>query len=159
MSDTTRDRAWVWNELVRRLRQPGETSTALCGRLGIPQSTMSQLCSGTRPATIALVHRLATAAGLIARLDLLPSGDESWSLAPPMPTLGPALDDLLDIDYTNWRGERAWRRIRPDRLVWEDEGTSPFHKGSGWVLVAFCLRAEAERRFRLVDIHEMRVPE
>lgn len=54
------------------------------------------------------------------------------------------------IDYTNWKGQRAPRRIVPKRIYF---GTTEYHKTPQWLLVAYCLRKRAERTFAVKDIH------
>ena len=38
------------------------------------------------------------------------------------------------IDYTNWRGERRWRKITPIEMYWAN--ASEFHTCPQWVIVA-----------------------
>lgn len=59
-----------------------------------------------------------------------------------------------EIDYTNHRGERQWRRITPDRLVF---GLSSWHEGKQWVLLAYCHEKKAQREFAMSGIHGWRV--
>jgi predicted DNA-binding transcriptional regulator YafY len=57
------------------------------------------------------------------------------------------------IDYTNWRGERAWRRVVPGALRF---AATPWHPGPQWLLDAYDLDRMQERTFSLADIHEWR---
>lgn len=54
------------------------------------------------------------------------------------------------IDYTNWRGERSKRRIRPLRLVFEN---NEWHTETQWLLEAVDLESGAERSFAMLGIH------
>lgn len=63
--------------------------------------------------------------------------------------------DPLDvrIDYTNWRGERAWRTIRPIETKALFHGASEWHKEPQWLLRAFDYERESFREFAMKDIH------
>lgn len=54
------------------------------------------------------------------------------------------------IDYTNWRGERAMRRIRPLRLVFEN---NKWHPETQWLLEAIDLETMSSRTFAMANIH------
>lgn len=54
------------------------------------------------------------------------------------------------IDYTNWRGERAVRRIRPTDLYF---GVNLYHHEQQWLLRAYDVDKGAMRVFALKDIH------
>ena len=54
------------------------------------------------------------------------------------------------IDYTNWRGERAMRRIRP--ISWHFE-VNKYHEGRQWLLQATDLEKRELRVFALTNIH------
>ena len=56
----------------------------------------------------------------------------------------------VQIDYTNWRGERAVRIISPRRIEFEN---SEWHPETQWVLYAFDMEKCEERAFALKDIH------
>lgn len=58
---------------------------------------------------------------------------------------------LLEIDYTNHRGERTTRRVLPYGTM--RFGTSEFHKTPQWLIPAFDLDRKADREFALKDIH------
>lgn len=53
------------------------------------------------------------------------------------------------IDYVNWRGERAVRRIIP-RKLWH--GETEHHAGPQWLLDAWDVEKAAERTFALADV-------
>lgn len=57
------------------------------------------------------------------------------------------------IDYTNHRGQRGWRRIRPVRISFEE---SSWHPGVQWILFAVDVDLEANREFAMKDIHAWR---
>ena len=58
------------------------------------------------------------------------------------------------IDYTNHRGERAWRHILPlGQISFEN---SQWHPETQWVMEAVDLDKNAIRDFALVSIHEWR---
>lgn len=58
------------------------------------------------------------------------------------------------IDYTNHRGERRERRVRPYK-VWF--GESPYHKdGRQWFWTALDYEKDEERDFAVKDIHAWR---
>jgi predicted DNA-binding transcriptional regulator YafY len=60
-------------------------------------------------------------------------------------------DQDVTIDYTNHRGLRSKRRVRPKKFFF---GSSPFHDHVQWFLEAFDLEKDAVRTFALKDIHE-----
>jgi predicted DNA-binding transcriptional regulator YafY len=60
---------------------------------------------------------------------------------------------VIEIDYTNWRGERAWRRIMPERLEFAN---SEWHPEAQWLLLAWDCDKNAEREFALTGIHRVR---
>ncbi|UYO50316.1 WYL domain-containing protein [Rhodopseudomonas palustris] len=55
------------------------------------------------------------------------------------------------IDYTNWRGERRWRRIVPLRIVFQN---SEWHPAPQWIMHAVDVETGAIREFAMKDIHE-----
>jgi predicted DNA-binding transcriptional regulator YafY len=59
--------------------------------------------------------------------------------------------DEVHIDYTNWKGDRSWRRITPRGIRF---GTTDYHPDACWLLDAFDLDKQAMRSFALKDIHE-----
>lgn len=60
------------------------------------------------------------------------------------------MDKEVVIDYTNHRGVRGIRYIRP-RLVYF--GVTEFHQESQWVMSAYDMTKQAERTFAMKDIH------
>jgi len=54
------------------------------------------------------------------------------------------------IDYTNWRGVRSIRRIRPLRIVFKN---NEWHPKTQWLLEAIDLQKGEERTFALSNIH------
>lgn len=54
------------------------------------------------------------------------------------------------IDYTNWRGERGVRRIRP-LSIWF--GATEFHPHPQHLLRAIDVAKDAERDFAMASIH------
>jgi hypothetical protein len=69
-------------------------------------------------------------------------------------------DEALDvvIDYTNHRGERASRRIRPvpNGIFW---GKTEWHPQRQWLLDAFDYEKNAPRTFAVAQIHSWRSPD
>ena len=54
------------------------------------------------------------------------------------------------IDYTNWRGERRERKIVPQYIVF---GSTEYHPGQQWLLVAHDIEKGARRTFAMDGIH------
>ncbi len=61
-----------------------------------------------------------------------------------------SMHQVVEIDYTNWRGERSKRRIVPMRLLWEN---SEWHPETQWVLYALDVEKQEGRSFALASIH------
>lgn len=59
----------------------------------------------------------------------------------------------VEIDYTNHRGERGVRRIKPLQMLF---GHSQWHQGPQWLLDAMDLDKNAPRTFAMKDIHGWR---
>ena len=57
------------------------------------------------------------------------------------------------IDYTNWKGNRATRKVIPDEVYF---GESEYHDGRQWLLKAFDLNKREWRTFTMKDIHSWR---
>jgi predicted DNA-binding transcriptional regulator YafY len=57
------------------------------------------------------------------------------------------------IDYTNYRGERAMRRVTPIAIRFE---SSEWHGSEQWLLRAVDVEKAAERDFAMKDIHSWR---
>lgn len=63
-----------------------------------------------------------------------------------------SLPNPATIDYTNWRGERALRVIRPLSIYW---GSNQWHPEKQWLLDAI-VEKDGERdvrAFAMKDIH------
>jgi predicted DNA-binding transcriptional regulator YafY len=58
------------------------------------------------------------------------------------------------IDYTNWRGERAMRRIRPLGTVTFEN--NEWHPETQWLLEAVDLETMSNRTFAMANIHSWR---
>jgi predicted DNA-binding transcriptional regulator YafY len=60
---------------------------------------------------------------------------------------------VVEIDYTNFRGKREIRRIVPIKMYF---GRNKFHEADGeaWFLVAWAVDRRAYRTFNLKKIHE-----
>ena len=56
----------------------------------------------------------------------------------------------VTIDYTNWRGERGHRYVRPIRMEW---GSNEWHREPQWLLIAYDAERRAERAFAMSCIH------
>jgi hypothetical protein len=56
----------------------------------------------------------------------------------------------VDIDYTNYRGERAVRRIVPREMFF---GSTDYHAEPQWLLAAIDVSKKAERVFAMRDVH------
>ena len=56
----------------------------------------------------------------------------------------------IEIDYTNWRGERSKRIINPIGLVLE---SNEWHRETQWLLVAKDVARGEMRKFAMKDIH------
>lgn len=61
--------------------------------------------------------------------------------------------DHTVIDYTNYKGERGFRNIQPERLRF---GATEYHPEKQWLLEAYDLDKEATRTFAVRDIHSWR---
>jgi predicted DNA-binding transcriptional regulator YafY len=61
---------------------------------------------------------------------------------------GPAATTIA-IDYVNWRGERSWRRVVPQRLYF---AAVEWHPGEQWLLDAWDVDKQAIRSFAMKDI-------
>jgi predicted DNA-binding transcriptional regulator YafY len=59
-------------------------------------------------------------------------------------------DLLVQIEYTNWRGERGRRTIMPSTIRF---GTSHWHKEPQWLLRGFDISKGEMREFAMKDIH------
>lgn len=60
-------------------------------------------------------------------------------------------NDIVEIDYTNWKGERTKRRIKPQLIYF---GWNDWHNGATqWFLLALDVDKHAERHFAMANIH------
>ncbi len=57
---------------------------------------------------------------------------------------------VVAIDYTNYRGERAIRRILPLRMRF---AATEWHPERQWLLTAIDVEKDAERDFAMRDVH------
>jgi predicted DNA-binding transcriptional regulator YafY len=57
---------------------------------------------------------------------------------------------VVGIDYTNYRGERSFRKIVPLSMRF---GANEFHTEKQWLLLAYDLTKQAEREFAMDCIH------
>lgn len=57
---------------------------------------------------------------------------------------------IIHIDYTNYRGERATRRVRVNHIGF---GHNEYHVKEQWLLKAWCYERSAMRDFAIDDIH------
>lgn len=60
------------------------------------------------------------------------------------------------IDYTNWRGERSLRRIRPLQIDFEN---NEWHPETQWLLLAIDVDKGEPRAFALKNIHKWFFPD
>lgn len=60
-------------------------------------------------------------------------------------------EDTIVIDYTNWRGERRERKIRPIGIQF---GETRHHPGRQWLMWA--LDEEVLRAFAMINIHSIK---
>jgi len=56
----------------------------------------------------------------------------------------------IQIEYTNWRGERGIRTIIPKEIQYI---SNEWHKEAQWCLIAYDIDKQAERTFACKDIH------
>lgn len=57
---------------------------------------------------------------------------------------------IVEIDYTNWRGERRWRMILPSDLRFEN---NEWHPDTQWMLYATDVEDGKLKGFTLSGIH------
>lgn len=57
---------------------------------------------------------------------------------------------IVKIDYTNWRGERAWRHIIP--VSWSFT-SNEWHPDTQWLVEATDIEKGEIRTFALANIH------
>ena len=61
-----------------------------------------------------------------------------------------SMKQVVEIDYTNWRGERSKRRIVPMSIAWEN---NEWHQETQWLLEALDVDKRESRTFALANIH------
>lgn len=70
------------------------------------------------------------------------AGQSVWDLM--------TIEREIEIDYTNYRGERALRKIIPWRFEFK---TSEHHLDRQWMIIGWDIGKQAWRSFPLKDIH------
>lgn len=63
------------------------------------------------------------------------------------------MQGTVEIDYTNWRGERSVRRVVPERIQWT---ANKWHRELQWLLRAWDEEKRDFRDFAMKDIHSWR---
>lgn len=58
------------------------------------------------------------------------------------------------IDYTNWRGVRAERRVTPIRIEFK---SNVYHRDAQWIMDAVDVEKGELRSFAMKDVHSWRV--
>lgn len=61
-------------------------------------------------------------------------------------------NDIIVIDYTNWRGERALRRVWPFTGSIRFDSTE-WHPEPQWIIDVFDVAKKERRIFAMKDIH------
>ena len=61
---------------------------------------------------------------------------------------------IVVINYTNWKGVTALRRIIPKKIFF---GSTEWHKEEQWLLEAFDVDKNADRSFAVKDIKSWQV--
>lgn len=56
----------------------------------------------------------------------------------------------VEIDYTNHRGERAVRVVKP---LWLKFTSNQWHRKVQWLMIALDVERNVERSFAIKDIH------
>ncbi len=64
-----------------------------------------------------------------------------------------SLPAVVQIDYVNHRGERAWRTVLPESIRWD---ATEWHPEKQWLLWAWDFDRQAVRAFALKDVHGWR---
>ncbi len=62
-------------------------------------------------------------------------------------------EQIVEIIYTNYRGETAARKIVPKKIWF---GATEYHKEEQWLLDGFDVEKNADRTFALKDITSWR---
>lgn len=63
------------------------------------------------------------------------------------------MNKQVEIDYTNWRGERRRRIIEPFDIKW---ASNRWHKEEQWLLFAICAEDNCIKTFAMSGIHRWR---
>jgi predicted DNA-binding transcriptional regulator YafY len=58
---------------------------------------------------------------------------------------------VVTILYTNYRGEKSYRKILPQQIIFS---SNEWHPEEQWLLEAFDIEKQATRLFAIKDIHE-----
>lgn len=66
-----------------------------------------------------------------------------------------SLEEVV-IDYTNWKGERRNRRIRPHHMMFT---RTKYHPERGWILIALDIEKGEMREFACRNIHSWKEPQ
>ena len=56
----------------------------------------------------------------------------------------------VQLDYTNWEGKRAFRKVLPIEIFF---GKNEWHPQEQWLLRAMDVETNEERTFAMKDIH------
>ena len=67
-----------------------------------------------------------------------------------LPIIATSPQSEVYIDYTNWRGKRAKRCIRPISIKY---GSNEWHPAKQWLLVATDVEANKTKEFAMAGIH------
>ena len=59
--------------------------------------------------------------------------------------------DVVEVDYTNWRGERRKRKIIPLAIEFT---SNEWHATPQWLLLAIDMETTGEKTFAMSGIHE-----
>ena len=76
--------------------------------------------------------------------------DPADCMVVPVVEFSVAKREAVEIDYTNWRGERSIRHIWPMQLFY---GINKYHSGPQWFVMAVDLEKRAVRVFAMKLIH------
>jgi hypothetical protein len=60
------------------------------------------------------------------------------------------VDNIVVVNYTNYRGETQDRKIRPIRIWF---GSTQWHPTEQWLMDAIDLERNVQRTFAMCDIH------
>lgn len=62
--------------------------------------------------------------------------------------------DYVEIDYTNWRGERRRRLVRVIGFFW---GKSAWHPEEQWLFLAHDVEKDEQREFAMAGLHSWKM--